>query len=183
MTQPALHLVDRYGIPVPGDITVSLERAFRWAQWQFPLIDTALLATWTEDLATSMAERSVQSLGRYAVAALHNRIREYFRAGGLQETTVGASHDLELLAGVEDRSAKAIERSILFDQLRTQLSERDRIILVLLRQDITSPMDIANSLGVSYDAAAKAIQRVRERLRDILLASQVKTGPVMEVQQ
>ena len=57
---------------------------------------------------------------------------------------------------------------MLFEQLRTKLNERDRQILILLLQDITSPRDVAEALGIKYDAAAKAIQRVKDRMAAIL---------------
>jgi DNA-directed RNA polymerase specialized sigma24 family protein len=61
------------------------------------------------------------------------------------------------------------------------LSERDRHILVLLQQGMTSPASVAAALGVSYAAAAKAIQRVKERIAAILgggpTAEQVPMSP------
>jgi DNA-directed RNA polymerase specialized sigma24 family protein len=42
---------------------------------------------------------------------------------------------------------------------------------MLLLQDITSPRDVAAALGIKYDAAAKAIQRVKERIAAILSVS------------
>lgn len=39
---------------------------------------------------------------------------------------------------------------------------------MLLLQDITSPADVASALGIKYDAAAKAIQRTKERMAAIL---------------
>ena len=60
-------------------------------------------------------------------------------------------------------------------------SDLDRHILVLLQQDITSPASVAAALGVSYSAAAKAIQRVKERIFTILVGDpteeQVQTSP------
>ncbi len=167
----SLHLVDRYGLPVSDELSSALGSAFRWAARQFPLVDEALMATWAEEVALSMSEKTIQSPRRYAVAAMHGKVREFLRDGGLREATVGVTQDLELLAGTQEQTNRAIERTILFDQLKSQLNERDRLILVLLRQDVTSPADIADALGTSYEAAAKAIQRVRDRLREILLAA------------
>ena len=47
--------------------------------------------------------------------------------------------------------------------------ERDRHILVLLLQDVTSPANVAAALDVSYSAAAKAIQRVKDRISTMLV--------------
>jgi DNA-directed RNA polymerase specialized sigma24 family protein len=66
------------------------------------------------------------------------------------------------------KTARQIERAVLFEQLSTKLSERDRHILVLLLQDMTSPANVAAALGVSYSAAAKAIQRVKDRISTML---------------
>ena len=80
----------------------------------------------------------------------------------------GTDQELDAKAGPELQSARDIERQVLFRELRSQLSERDRQIFILLQQDVTSPQGIASSLGISYSAAAKAVQRLRERLQAIL---------------
>ena len=67
------------------------------------------------------------------------------------------------------KTARQMERAVLFEQLSTKLSERDRLILVLLLQDVTSPANVAAALGVSYSAAAKAIQRVKDRISTMLM--------------
>jgi DNA-directed RNA polymerase specialized sigma24 family protein len=74
------------------------------------------------------------------------------------------------------KTARQIERTVLFEQLSTRLSERDRIILVLLLQDVTSPADVAVALGVSYSAAAKAIQRVKDRISTMLVDKPSERG-------
>ena len=68
------------------------------------------------------------------------------------------------MGGVDRSFQVEIDRKLLFEQLKTSLNERDRYILVLLLQDETSPAVIATALGLSYTAAAKAIQRVKERI-------------------
>lgn len=171
MVTASVHLIDRFGLPVSDQLRSAIESASRWAVRQFPLVDEALIATWAEEVALSMSEKAIQSPRRYAVAAMHGKVREFYRAGGLREATFGMTSDLEHMAGTEEQTTRSVERTILFDQLKSQLNDRDRLILVLLRQDITSPAEIADALGTSYDAAAKAIQRVRDRLREILLAA------------
>jgi DNA-directed RNA polymerase specialized sigma24 family protein len=58
-----------------------------------------------------------------------------------------------------------VERKLLFAQIRRQLSERDREICILLEQDVSSPGEIAKVLQISFAAAAKALQRVRNEWR------------------
>lgn len=77
--------------------------------------------------------------------------------------------ELERWAGIDRSTQRVTYRTVLFDQLKTKLSDRDRHILVLLQQDITSPASVAAALGVSYAAGAKAIQRVKERISTILV--------------
>jgi DNA-directed RNA polymerase specialized sigma24 family protein len=83
---------------------------------------------------------------------------------------------LEQWVGLDPKAQLTMERTVLFEQLRTKLNERDRQILVLLLQDITSPRDVAAALGIKYDTAAKAIQRVKERIAEILLSSSQTDG-------
>ena len=66
--------------------------------------------------------------------------------------------------------------SILFAEIKVQLSERDRQILVLMEQDVGSPQQIAEVFEMSYSAAAKAIQRVRDRMAAILAPSETRNG-------
>jgi DNA-directed RNA polymerase specialized sigma24 family protein len=111
---------------------------------------------------------SIEVPRRYAFAALRGKIQEWFRRHPGKEVTVGIGSELEQWVGVDRNGQRIMERAVLFEQLRAKLSERDRQILMLLLQDITSPKDVAAALGVKYDAAAKAIQRVKERLAAIL---------------
>ena len=111
---------------------------------------------------------SIEVPRRYAFAALRGKILEWFRRHPGREVTVGIGSELEQWVGVDRNGQRVLERAVLFEQLRTKLSERDRQILMLLLQDITSPKDVATALGVKYDAAAKAIQRVKERLAAIM---------------
>lgn len=147
-----------------------MEAAYGWAAHDYPNVDSSLLATWAEQVGAFMAEREppVESPRRYASAALQSRIREHFRSSGSREVSVGTDQELDAKAGPELQSARDIERQVLFRELRSQLSERDRQIFILLQQDVTSPQGIASSLSISYSAAGKAVQRLRERLQAIL---------------
>jgi DNA-directed RNA polymerase specialized sigma24 family protein len=66
--------------------------------------------------------------------------------------------------------------TILFAEIKAQLSERDRQILVLMEQDLGGPQQIAEVFEMSYSAAAKAIQRVRDRMVAILAPSETRNG-------
>jgi len=133
---------------------------------------TDLVGTgWAEDVGKAMGGRldDIRSPYRYASAALHGKVREWFRSNASKEIPVGIGSELERWAGIDRSTQRVIYRAVLFDQLKTKLNERDRHILVLLQQDITSPASVAAALGVSYAAGAKAIQRVKERISTILV--------------
>jgi RNA polymerase sigma factor (sigma-70 family) len=164
MGQTFLHLVDQRGQTLPTVIRLAVEAAHRWVRREYPHLDDAVVAGWAEDVGKAMGGRvdDIRSPHRYAYAALHGKVREWFRSNASKEILVGMGSDLELWAGIDRSAQRAIYRTVLFEQLKTKLSERDRHILVLLQQDITSPSNVAAALGVSYSAAAKAIQRVKE---------------------
>jgi len=170
MSRTLLYLVDSQGCHLSWMQRDAVEAAYRWAVREFPRLDLATLASWAEQVGAGLAERgeTIQWPRRYAFAALHGKIREHFRSGSAREIAVGISHDLEKWAGLDMKTARQIERAVLFEQLSTKLSERDRHILVLLLQDMTSPANVAAALGVSYSAAAKAIQRVKDRISTML---------------
>jgi hypothetical protein len=181
MGQTLLHLVDKRGQTLPVAIQLAVEAAHRWVKREYPHLDEAVVAGWAEDVGKAMGARldEIRSPYRYAFAALHGKVREWFRSNASREVLVGIGGELELWVGIDRSTQRAIYRAVLFDQLKTKLSERDRHILVLFQQDITSPASVAASLGVSYAAAAKAIQRVKERIAAILVgAPTVEQVPV-----
>ncbi len=183
MGQTLLHLVDQRGQTLPVAIRLPVEAAHRWVRREYPHLDEAIVAGWAEDIGKAMGARldDIRSPYRYASAALHGKVREWFRSNASKEILVGTGSELELWASIDRSAQRVIYRTVLFDQLKTKLSERDRHILVLLQQDITSPASVAAALGVSYTAAAKAIQRVKERIAAILVgvptAEQVPVSP------
>jgi DNA-directed RNA polymerase specialized sigma24 family protein len=164
-------------------IRLAVEAAHRWVRWEYPHLDEAVVAGWAEEVGQAMGARldEIRSPHRYAFAALHGKVREWFRSNASREVLVGTARELELWAGIDRSTQRVIYRAVLFDQLKTKLSERDRHILVLLQQGMTSPASVAAALGVSYVAAAKAIQRVKERIAAILVgvptAEQVPVSP------
>lgn len=180
MVRPHLHLVDLNGNAVRPEVQVAVETAFRWVVRDFPLVDSAMVANWAELVAVSMEARAdtLISPQRYAYSALKGRIRDWQRTGPAREETVGVDRDLERIGGLTDSFQVQVDRKILFDQLKASLNERDRYILVLLLEDNTSPAVVAGALGTSYSAAAKAIQRVRERIAATLDRSKAFPVPV-----
>lgn len=170
MNQECLHLVDSQGMSVSPDIEAAVGQAFRWVSRDYPRMDPAQLANWAESVASAMQVRrtSLESPRRYAYTALKGRVLDWLRTGTAREESAGMGHDLERISGVGHSFQGAVERKILFGQLQAALNERDRSILVLLLQDKTSPATIAESLGITYPAAAKAIQRVKERVSALL---------------
>jgi hypothetical protein len=183
MGQTLLHLVDQRGQALPVATRLAVEASHRWVRREYPHLDAAVVAGWAEDVGKAMGARhsDIRSPYRYAFAALHGKVREWFRSNPSKEIPVGIGNELERWAAVDRSTERIIYRAALFDQLKTKLSERDRHILVLLQQDITSPASVATALGVSYAAAAKAIQRVKERIAAILVGDptgeQVQLSP------
>jgi RNA polymerase sigma factor (sigma-70 family) len=161
-----LHLVDGQGRTLSVATRAAAEAAFAWALREFPRIDPVLLAEWSEEVAKAIEARSeaVESPKRYAFAALHGKVRQWLRSKASQEIPVGIGAELEEWAEVDRNTQSKMDRAIFFDQMKTKLNDRDKHILILLLQDITSPASVAEALGVSYTAAAQAIHRVKERI-------------------
>jgi hypothetical protein len=179
MTRAQLHLVDTAGNVVCPAVESAVERAFRWVLRDYPQVDPAMIANWAEEVAHGMQERAtiLVSPQRYAYSALKGKVRDWTRSGAAKEQVAGIGRDLESIGGLSSSFQGAIDRKILFEQLKATLNERDRCILVLLLQDKTSPATVANALGTSYDAAAKAIQRVKERIGSTLTGARKKNDP------
>lgn len=170
MGRALLFLVDRQGHALPAELRLAVEAAFGWVSHENPTLDKALLATWAEQVGTSMVEKQavIDDARRYAFSALRKKVQSHARLGSSRELPLGVTQDLEKWAGSDLQSATRMERQILFRELRVHLNDRDRDILILLLQDVTSPAAVASALGIGYNAAAKAIQRLKERIRAIL---------------
>ena len=168
-----LHLVDDDGQPVRLDIRVAVQGAYRYASRRFPRIDGAVLASMTESVATAMSLRcdqyQIQSVNQYALAALIGKIHEWYRAHPLSETSVASEEALERAAGGQtDRSFGDVENQVFLSQMKIHLSERERLMLVLIEQDLGNPQAIASAFGLSYDAAKKALQRLKEKMSTLV---------------
>jgi RNA polymerase sigma factor (sigma-70 family) len=164
-----LHLINDAGNAVAPEIAAAVDAAYRWAICMFPHMDAALLANAAERLARSMDvnKQEIGSPRRYAYASMHGKVRDLQKTRAASEMIM-PQHELERLGVSAQSFEDAVERSILFQQLRTKLNQRDRFILILLTERDAGPSHVANALGISIDAATKAIQRVRRRLADCL---------------
>ena len=80
--------------------------------------------------------------------------------------------EVEHLTGDKPKSTSAADLNVLFSQIKSRLSERDRQILVLLEQDLGAQEICKAHLRSGYSAAGKAIQRARERMAAILSATE-----------
>lgn len=164
-----LHLVDASGSAVSPAIRGAVESAFHWAIRTYPNFDKAKIADWAEVVAASMQVRgdAIQAPERYAQAALKGKVRDWLRTGSAREQSHGMGRDLERIGGVTGSFQGVVDRKILFEQLEATLTDRDSLILLMLR-DGRSAQEIAAHLKTSYPAARKAIQRFRERVRPVL---------------
>jgi DNA-directed RNA polymerase specialized sigma24 family protein len=168
MAATLLHLVDEHGQPVPSQVRLAVEAAFRWAEQEYQRFDRAVLAEMAEALAVAMCRRQdrIELPRRYAVAALAGKLQEWYRAHPAVEIMLDPD-DLEQVMQAEPVPTTSPDLNVLFAEMKAQLSERDRQVLVLLEQDL-GPQEIAKAFEISYFAAAKAIQRARDRMAAIL---------------
>jgi len=179
MTRAQLHLVDTSGTAVCAEVEAAVERSFHWVLRDYPQLDSAMIANWAEEVALSMQVRvtTIISPQRYAYAALKGKVHDWMRSAPAKEEVAGLGRDLERIGGLNGSFEGAVDRKILFEQLKATLNERDRYILVLLLEDNTSPATVAKALGTTYPAAAKAIQRVKERIASKLTGARKVGDP------
>ena len=171
MAVTMLHLVDDEGVPVSAEVRVAVELAFRIALQRYPRMDAALLAGMAEGVASSMSRRlpEIQAVKQYAQVAMHGRVQEWLRKHPGIEIPCESPEQIERLVGAPSQTLFTdAETEILFAQMKAQLTERDRHILVLMEQDLAKPGEIAAALDISYSAAAKALERVKDRVSDLL---------------
>ncbi len=177
MPRAHLHLIDRSGVVLNPEIQAACEKAFTRVVLDFPNFDQALIADWAEEIAVDMDGRgdAIQFPKRYAYMALRGRVRDWSRTGAGRAELKGIGPDLEEVAGVTESSRDQTEREILMKQILPELGERDRAILVLLLNE-QSTSAVATFLGVNYMAAAKAMQRMKDRVSVVLNGRRHKAG-------
>lgn len=178
MKKQQLHLIDEDGNQVPPAIQNAVEAAYRWATSEFPSIDAALVSNWAELLAKDMARKkdSLGSARRYAHAVMRRTSRKWLKGRGTKELFIGLSRELEGLARPYETFSGKIDLLILLQQLKSKLNERDHEILLLL-QSGASPAEVGMSLGIKYEAAKKAIERLRQRVAACLEAAKYEEKP------
>jgi DNA-binding CsgD family transcriptional regulator len=172
MKRRELHLIDANGDPVSSAIRSAVQATFDYSVAEHPEIDRAVLANMAEQLAVSMEENkeSIASVRRYAYAAMRGKVRDWLRTKEATELAVGLGPELDKCARASYSFQGEVDRKILFEQMRSRLSERDRQILLLL-QSHAGPADIATELEINYQAAAKAKERVLQRLAECVHAA------------
>ena len=165
MLRAHLHFVDGKGTPLSFTVQAACEVAYERAILDYPAFDQAQLADWAEEVARSMEVRgeTIQFPRRYAYMALRGKVRDWLRTGPGRVELQGMGSDLEGLAGGSQSFREQTERKILFEQILPMLNKRDRAILVLVLNE-ESTTTIALFLNVTYAAAAKAMQRVKDRV-------------------
>ena len=172
-----LHLVDQDNTPDKPEIRMAVEAAYGWSIRDFRNIDEADLAAMAEAVALNMAKRfdEIQSPRRYAFAALMGRIEEWFRRHPAKMVSFQSDGEFDKAIGPDDRFTLEVERKLLFAQIRDHLSERDRLICILLEHGMGRPREIAKVLGLSYKAAHQALQRTKKRMASIVMVETAGT--------
>ena len=183
MTRAHLHLIDSRGTPLSSIVQAACELAFKRVALDYPDFDQAQIANWAEEVAVAMDARGdvIQFPRRYAYMALRGKIRDWQRTGPGRAELHGIGPDLEEVAGLGESFGAQTERKVLFEQILPALSERDRAILVLLLNEQSTGM-IATFLNTNYAAAAKAMQRVKDRVSVVVNGKRhkIESGPGAE---
>jgi DNA-directed RNA polymerase specialized sigma24 family protein len=173
--EPLLHVVDGSGHELESDLQSAVHAAYLRVLSLFRRkVDDSVLADMAEDVAASIAIKrsSIRSIRSYSTAALIGKVKDWLRTQPRIDVSVGQLAELEDVGyAAEDPAFAEVEIQRLLEQLNKQLTERDRLILLLMIRGQGDPKHIGAALHLNYAAAAKAIQRTRSRVADILSGS------------
>ena len=168
-----LHLVDEHDQPVPPQVRLAVETAYRWALDEYQHFDRAVLAGMAESVALAMCRHldQIEFPRRYAFAALTGKLQEWYRAHPAIEILMDPA-EVEHLTGDKPKSTSAADLNVLFSQIKSRLSERDRQILdVLLEQDPRGCRRLQKAFKIQLFGCWKGHSaRARERMAAILSA-------------
>ena len=176
MAKTLLYLTDDAGQPAPNHIQLAVTEAHKYIQSRFPRIEDTALAHMAEATSKSICRKGteIHSPNQYALAAMVGKAQDWLRKNPPLEVRM-PPRDLEAAAGgMQDECFAATEHTLLFERMKNDLTPRDRQILMLLQRDLDSPAAVAAALGLSYDAAQKALYRAKEKMR-LLLQSERMT--------
>jgi DNA-directed RNA polymerase specialized sigma24 family protein len=164
--------VDGSGRELESDLQSAIHAAYLRVLSLFrSKVDDSVLADMAEDVAATIAVKrsSIRSIRSYSAAALIGKVRDWLRTQPQIDVSVGQLAELEDVGhAAEDPAFAEVEIQRLLEQLKQQLTERDRLILLLMIRGHGDPKHVGAALHLNYAAAAKAIQRTRARLADIL---------------
>ncbi len=130
-----------------------------------------------DDVLQEVAVAVLESFDRYdanrsftgwALGVAQNQVRLYFRRCQRDRLVFDDATLLQLATSFESTSSEQLRH---FDSLRGCLERLERRALELCRlryDDGLKPAAIAERVGMSANAVAKALQRIRDRLRECI---------------
>lgn len=183
----ALSLADSEEIPIVDERTIEATRLWTTALPTVSAFVTSLVRDFTarDDVLQETAVAVLQSFDRYdrsrpfvgwSIGIARNQVRLYFRrkAG---ERIVLDSEAVDALAAAFDDVAG--ERNQILDRLGECLAEldgRSRQMCELRYERDMKPAAIAEAIGTGANTVAKALQRIRDRLRECVERKSALTG-------
>jgi DNA-directed RNA polymerase specialized sigma24 family protein len=175
MAKTLLYLTDDAGQAAPHAIQLAVTKAHKYIQFHFPRIEDTALAAMAEAVTKSICRKGadIHAPSQYALAAMIGQAQEWIRKHPGLEIKMTA-RDLEAAAGgIQDPCFVATEHALLFERMKNDLTPRDRQILMLIQRDLDSPVAVASALGLSYEAAKKALHRAKEKMSLLLHADRM----------
>ena len=169
-----LGLLDANGEPFSSHVERALRELAPRLLRQFPTLkDEAVLADVLEEAGRRIAEHErragpIEKLHGYAWVAMRSVATSRMRRGSMRmERAALRSEDSQaVLSGMPSDvgTADEIERSILIEEILSQLSEQERTLFMWKKAGFSSK-EIASGLGMSVAGVDQLFHRVKEKVQ------------------
>ena len=140
-----------------------------------------------DDLLQDVAVAVLESVDRYdpsrpfvgwAIGIARNSVRQYYRTSGREPLVFDAELTGQLAVTFERVSSDQLQRLDFLQDCLPRLDGRAQAICSLRYTDGLKPAAIARALGMRANSVSKALQRIRQQLRECIdsKASQLEVG-------
>jgi DNA-directed RNA polymerase specialized sigma24 family protein len=175
MAKTLLYLTNDAGQPAPRTVQLAVTKAHKYVAVHFPRIEDTALANMAEATTKTICRKGteIHSPNQYALAAMITQAHKWIRKHPPVEISMPPTALEAAAGGTQDRCFEATQTALLIERMKQDLTARDRQILMLIQRDLDNPTAVASALGLSYEAAKKALHRAKDKMSKLFQVEEI----------
>lgn len=161
-----LFLTDACGGPVTENIANAVHVAYFKMLTEFPLLDSALIANWAEEVACTMQRKrtEIHHPRSFSIMCLRRKILCHYKLKKANCVFVGGQVSLEIKTGRRAGRATSPEYGVMLRGVRVGLNERENLVLSLLLQGYKNT-EIVRHLNLRRAQTMCVISQTRTKIK------------------